>query len=332
MYFTVIIPVYNRPDEVHDLLTSLAKQTYTKPYEVLVVEDGSTVTCKDVVQMFEDFLSISYYYKPNSGPGASRNYGMERAKGDYFLILDSDCILPDDYLEQVEKSLDTDYVDCFGGADGALDSFSDLQKAINFAMTSPLTTGGIRGGSEKLGKFQPRSFNMGLSKKAFEVSGGFGVIHPGEDPDLAMRLWKMGFETRLFSNVIVFHKRRISWQKYYVQVNKFGKVRPILDRWHPGYFKFTFMLPTLFVVGILAAIGLAVLGEPCLLLVFLAYFILCFLTSSIQSKSLGIGLMSIRAVFVQFFGYGLGYLVSFWKIIVCRKNPEQAFPHLFFKK
>ncbi len=331
MYFTIIVPVYNRPDEVHDLLTSLAKQTYTKPFEVLIVEDGSTVDCKNEVKMFEDFLSISYYYKSNSGPGDSRNYGMRRAKGDYFLILDSDCILPDDYLTQVETSLDGEYVDCFGGVDGAMEGFSDLQKAINFAMTSFLTTGGVRGGSEKLGKFQPRSFNMGISRKAFEASGGFGRIHPGEDPDLSIRLWKLGFQTHLFSNVMVYHKRRISWKKYFIQVNKFGKVRPILDRWHPKYYKFTFWLPSLFVLGFIAAIGLTFVGFPYLLALFGFYFLLCFISSTMQNHSVKVGLMSIWAVLIQFFGYGTGYLVSFWKVIICRRDPEKAFPKLFFK-
>ncbi len=331
MYFTVIVPVYNRPDEVHDLLTSLAKQTYTKPYEVLIVEDGSTLDCKNEAKMFEDFLNISYYYKENSGPGDSRNYAMKRAKGDYFLILDSDCILPDNYLEEVDKSLEGDPVDCFGGVDSAMDTFSHMQKAINFAMTSVFTTGGVRGGSEKLGKFQPRSFNMGISRKAFEASGGFGNIHPGEDPDLSIRLWKMGFETRLFGNVSVFHKRRISWKNYYTQVSKFGKVRPILDRWHPGYFKITFLFPSLFILGLIASFFLAVYSCPWLLYSYLAYFVLCFIVSTIQNKSLKIGMMSLRAVFTQFFGYGIGYLLSFWKVIICRKKPEKAFPYLFFK-
>jgi glycosyltransferase involved in cell wall biosynthesis len=332
MYFTVIVPVYNRPDEIHDLLTSLAKQTYIKPYEVLIVDDGSTVDCKNEVKMFEDFLDISYYYKENSGPGDSRNYGMRKAKGDYFLILDSDCILPDNYLEEVEKSLDESPADCFGGIDSALDTFSDMQKAINFAMTSVFTTGGVRGASEKLGKFQPRSFNMGISRKAFEASGGFGNIHPGEDPDLSIRLWKMGFETRLFGNVSVFHKRRISWKNYHTQVSKFGKVRPILDRWHPGYFKITFLFPSFFILGLLASVFLAVFNFPWLLYFYLAYFGLCFIASAIQNRSLKIGAMSLRAVFIQFFGYGTGYLLSFWKVIICRKKPEKAFPYLFFKK
>jgi glycosyltransferase involved in cell wall biosynthesis len=184
MFFSLIIPVYNRPDEVAELLESLSQSNYKESFEIVIVEDGSSLKCEDVVQKYEGKLSISYYYKENSGPGDSRNYGMKIAKGEYFIIFDSDCIIPAGYLIEVDKALKENYVDCFGGPDRALDSFSNIQKAINFAMTSFLTTGGIRGGSEKIDKFQPRSFNMGLSRQAFEASKGFGNIHPGEDPDL----------------------------------------------------------------------------------------------------------------------------------------------------
>ena len=249
MLFSLIIPVYNRPDEVEELLESLVKSTYNADFEVVLVEDGSTLRCDEVVSKFNNQLSISYYYKENSGPGDSRNYGMQKAKGDYFIIFDSDCIIPKQYLNEVTAELQSNYVDCFGGPDGALDSFSDIQKAINFTMTSFLTTGGIRGGSEKIGKFQPRSFNMGLSRKAFEASNGFGNMHPGEDPDLSIRLWELGFETRLFTKAFVYHKRRIDWDKFTVQVSKFGKARPILNTWYPKYNKLTFFFPSVFIIG-----------------------------------------------------------------------------------
>ena len=203
MLFSLIIPVYNRPDEVDELLESLSQQDYNENFEIVIIEDGSSLRCDDVVRKYAGKLHLSYRYKENSGPGDSRNYGMRNAQGDYFIIFDSDCIIPKNYLTEVSNALKENYVDCFGGPDKALDSFSDIQKAINFAMTSFLTTGGIRGGSEKIGKFQPRSFNMGLSRKAFEASNGFGNIHPGEDPDLSIRLWNLGFETKLFSNAFV---------------------------------------------------------------------------------------------------------------------------------
>jgi glycosyltransferase involved in cell wall biosynthesis len=331
MKFSFIIPVYNRPDEIDELLESLTNQEYTSDFEVVVVEDGSSIPCNLVIDSYQNRLQISYYFKPNSGPGDSRNFGMRYAKGEYFIILDSDCILPSDYLSEVEKALEADFVDCFGGPDKALDSFSDVQKAINFSMTSFMTTGGIRGGSEKIGKFQPRSFNMGLSKKAFEESNGFGNIHPGEDPDLSIRLWKMGFETRLFLNAYVYHKRRIDWSKFYTQVNKFGKARPILNSWYPEYSKVTFFFPSIFFIGFVFSILLLIFKVPIFLGLYLFYFILVFFISSFKSKSIKIGGYSVYAVATQFYGYGIGFLKSFWNIIIMKRKPQEAFPELFFK-
>jgi dephospho-CoA kinase len=309
----------------------LLQSTYKNNYEVVIVEDGSTISCEDVVQKYADKLTISYYFKPNSGPGDSRNFGMKKAKGEYFLIFDSDCIIPSQYLSEVEKELKANYVDCFGGPDKALKSFSNIQKAINFAMTSFLTTGGIRGGSEKIDKFQPRSFNMGISRKAFEASKGFGNIHPGEDPDLSIRLWKLGYETRLFSSAFVYHKRRIDWDKFSIQVSKFGKARPILNSWYPEYKKLTYWFPSLFVIGFVISFALLFVLFDWALKFYFLYFILIFIVSSIQNRNPLIGLLSIVAVWKQFFGYGIGFLISFYKISVLGKQPQEAFPELFFK-
>lgn len=330
MYFSIIIPVYNRPDEIEELLVSLLVSDYKAAYEIVIVEDGSTLDCKNEVEKFKGKLNISYYFKENSGPGDSRNFGMNKAKGDYFIIFDSDCIIPNNYLSEVAKELTSNYVDCYGGSDAALESFSDVQKAINFAMTSFLTTGGIRGGSEKLNKFQPRSFNMGISKKAFEHSNGFGNIHPGEDPDLSFRLWKLGYETRLFPKAFVYHKRRIDWDKFYIQVNKFGKARPILNLWYPEYSKLTFFFPTLFVLGIYFSIVFLAFGFSLPILCYLFYFLLIFITATVQNQSFKIGYLSLIAVSKQFFGYGSGFLDSYIKIILFKQKPEVAFPELFF--
>ena len=331
MLFSLIIPVYNRPEEVDELLESLSQSDYNEIFEIVIVEDGSTLRCQDVAQKYGDKLDISYYYKENSGPGDSRNYGMKKARGDYFIIFDSDCIIPRQYLSEVEKALKQNYVDCFGGPDKALDSFSDIQKAINFAMTSFLTTGGIRGGSEKIDKFQPRSFNMGLSLKAFEASQGFGNIHPGEDPDLSIRLWNLGFETKLFPNAFVYHKRRIDWDKFSVQVNKFGKARPILNSWYPKYNKITFFFPSVFLIGFIVALIALVFNDDLLLKMYFLYFLVLFLVSTYQNKSLKIGYLSLIAVWKQFYGYGLGFMESFIKIIVLKQKPQEVFPELFFK-
>lgn len=328
--FSFIVPVYNRPDEVEKLLFSISQLEYNKDFEVVIVEDGSTVTCETVCSRFRESVNISYYFKTNSGPGESRNYGMRKASGNYFIILDSDCILPDSYLQAAERALELDYVDCYGGPDAAHDSFTPLQKAINYSMTSFFTTGGIRGGSEKLDKFQPRSFNMGLSKEAFEITRGFGKIHPGEDPDLSIRLWKAGYRTRLIKDAFVYHERRISWKLFFKQVNKFGMVRVILNKWYPDTARVIYWLPSLFVVGLIFSITCFLLGYPWLLYLVSFYFSLIFIDSSIKN-GLKIGFFSVFAVIIQFAGYGYGFLKSFFYVNILGREEKSQFPQLFFK-
>jgi glycosyltransferase involved in cell wall biosynthesis len=328
--YSFIIPVFNRPEEIRELLQSIKELRWEGTVEIVIVEDGSTFSAEKVVSEFQDQLQISYHFKPNSGPGDSRNFGMRKAQGNYFLILDSDVILPPNYLKEVDSFLTSNFYDCFGGPDSAHHSFSDKQKAINFAMTSLLTTGGIRGSKRASIKFQPRSFNMGLSKKAFEVSGGFKNINPGEDPDLALRLLKMDFKTALIPNAVVFHKRRINWKKFYGQVHKFGLVRPILNLWHPGSGKITYWFPSLFMIGLLFAVVLFLLGYLIFLLGYFAFFIIVGLDAGIKNRSLTIGLAAIIATFIQFSGYGYGFLISTWKLRFLKIEPETAFPKLFF--
>ena len=327
--YSFIIPVYNRPDEVAELLASFNQQETAIPYEIVIIEDGSSIPCKEVIDAYPD-LDITYLTKPNSGPGSSRNYGMERARGNYFIILDSDCMLPPQYVEVMDKQLKERYVDCFGGPDAAHPDFSNLQKAISYSMTSFFTTGGIRGGSEDTGKFQPRSFNMGLSKKAFQTSKGFGDIHPGEDPDLVLRLWDLGFKTALIPEAFVYHKRRISWKKFYTQVHKFGLVRPILNTWHPSTAKLTYWFPTLFIVGLAVSLLVALFGNTILLKFYALYVAIIFVHSSIINKSLVIGYLSIVATGIQFYGYGTGFLSSTIGIKWLRQLPRKRYPHLFF--
>lgn len=331
LQYSFIIPVYNRPDEIQELLESFYSLEGGIPFEIVIVEDGSTNTSKQVVKTFSDKLNISYYFKENSGPGDSRNFGMQQAKGNYFIILDSDCILPKDYLVETNKSLIANYVDCFGGPDAAHSSFSNLQKAINFSMTSFITTGGIRGNKNSIGKFQPRSFNMGLSKKAFEASKGFGRIHPGEDPDLSIRLWNLGFKTKLIPEAYVYHKRRISWSNFYKQVNKFGMVRPILNKWHPSTKKVTYWFPTLFCLGLVLAIIFYIFGYKWLFLAYALYFLVAFILALISTKNFVVSVLTIPAILIQFLGYGYGFLKSTLAVSVLNKNPESQFPKLFFK-
>ncbi|WP_299188958.1 glycosyltransferase [uncultured Aquimarina sp.] len=330
--FSFVIPVYNRPNEIDELLSSMIELEYDQAYEVVIVEDGSSETSEEVIKSYDSQLQISYYQKNNTGPGDSRNFGMRKAKGNYFLILDSDVILPKDYLRKVKDFLSTNFVHCFGGPDDAHKNFSNLQKAISFSMTSYLTTGGIRGRKNTLGKFQPRSFNMGISKEAFEASEGFGNIHPGEDPDLTIRLWKLGYDTALIPDAKVFHKRRISWNKFYIQVNKFGLVRPILNLWHPETSKITYWFPTLFVLYTIFAIITAMLGYWYFIAFWMLYFVIIFINATINYRSISIGIQSVMAVWVQFYGYGKGFLKSYYYIHLLKKNPEQKFKKLFFSK
>lgn len=329
--YSFIIPVYNRPEEIRELLQSMLALDFDRPYEIVIVEDGSSKPSEEVIKQFQQQLDISYYYKENTGPGDSRNFGMRNAKGDYFIILDSDVLLPPEYLKTVDSFLTENFCDCYGGPDAAHPGFSDTQKAIDYAMTSFLTTGGIRGKKSSVNKFEPRSFNMGISREAFEDTGGFGLIHPGEDPDLSLRLQKNGSKTCLIPDAKVFHKRRIDWNKFYHQVEKFGMVRPILNSWHPGSAKITYWFPSLFMACLILSIFLLSNGLWWFFGLYMAYFMAVLLDSAIKNKSLHIGLYSVYAVLVQFAGYGYGFFKSVWQLKVLKKNPEIAFPHLFFK-
>ena len=327
-----IIPVYNRPDEIQELLTSFEELNGPKTFEIVIIEDGSNIPSESVVKSFQSSLNISYYFKENSGPGDSRNFGMQKAKGNYFIILDSDCILPKNYLEAAVKSLKENYVDCFGGPDAAHASFTNLQKAINFSMTSFLTTGGIRGKKGSVDKFQPRSFNMGLSKKAFLATKGFGRIHPGEDPDLSIRLENLGFKTALYPEVQVFHKRRISWHKFYTQVYKFGSVRAILNKWHPATKKLTYWFPSMFIIGLLVSLILIYFKIYWPALIYSFYFLVCFVSALFSSGNFMVGILSLPAIIIQFTGYGYGFIKSQIKLLFSNKSDEETFPKLFFKK
>jgi len=331
MKFSVVVPVYNRPEEIRELLDSLCQQSF-KYFEVVIVEDGSTVRSDTVVAGFQSKLHIHYFYKKNTGPGDSRNFGMTRASGNYFIILDSDCVLPSHYLEEVHEALNRQYTAFFGGSDTADERFTDLQKAINYAMTSFFTTGGIRNSENSSRKFQPRSFNMGISKKAFEATGGFGNIHPGEDPDLTLRLWKAGYESQFIKNAFVYHKRRISWPKFYKQVYKFGVVRSILNLWHPEKTSLVYWFPSLYLLGVAASTLLLLLGNQFLLGLMGIYNLIMFFDSMFKTHSVKIALQSVIAVNIQFIGYGYGFLKSFFYIHLLKRKPEIQFPDFFFKK
>ncbi len=308
--FSIIIPVYNRPQEVEELLNSITHQDYQEFFEVVIVEDGSKIACFDVVEKYREKLSIIYYEKENSGPGASRNFGMLKAKGNYFIILDSDVILPKEYLSVVSNQLNIDYTEAFGGPDAAHPDFTALQKSINYSMTSFLTTGGIRGKKNGVGKFQLRSFNMGISRKAFEATKGFSDMRAGEDIDLTFRIWKEGFETQLIEEAFVYHKRRNTISSFFNQTYAFGKARPILNRKYPKSAKITYWFPSLFIIGLDITIILAFFKYWDFSFFYQLYFIGILFDSLIINKSFRVAFLSLVTTIIQMFGYGLGFLES----------------------
>lgn len=308
--YSFVIPVYNRPDELDELLESLTQQKATPNFEVVVVEDGSSENAAKVVEKYRNKLNIKYLDKENTGAGLSRNFGMKNASGNYFIILDSDVILPPTYLQAVDSALQQNYTDAFGGPDDAHKSFSALQKAINFSMTSFLTTGGLRGGKHQLSKYQARSYNMGLSKKAFQKTGGYSDRKIGEDIALSQRLWQEGFDSQYIDEAVVYHKRRSTMAAFFKQVYRFGKERPKLNREFPGSAKLTYWFPSLFIIGLLFSVVLLFL--PCWLpfILYKIYFIIIFILSGFKYRSLWVGILAAISTLIQFVGYGMGFLRS----------------------
>ncbi len=329
MRFSVVVPVFNRPDEVNELLESLTKQTL-KDFEVIIVEDGSSIPCKDVCSKYDDRLHIIYIYKENSGPGQSRNYGAERASGDFLLILDSDVVLPTGYIQAMADELDREDADAFGGPDRSHPSFTSVQKAISYSMTSFFTTGGIRGGKKKLDKFYPRSFNMGIRKSVYQKLGGFSKMRFGEDIDFSIRIFKGGYRCRLFPEAWVWHKRRTDFRKFFRQVYNSGIARINLYKKYPESLKLVHMLPAVFTLGTAMCIIGTVLSIATLIPLLL-YSIIIAIDSSLRNKSLKVGLLSIPAAFVQLTGYGTGFINAWWKRCVMGRDEFSAFNKTFYK-
>ena len=317
-FFSIIIPIYNRPDEVDELLESLSKQTYQN-FEVLLIEDGSSLKCDTVAQKYSHSLNIRYYYKDNSGRSETRNYGMEKAKGDYFVFFDSDCVIPPFYFEKIKKTLVDNYTDSYGGPDKADKSFSSLQKAISFSMTSFLTTGGIRGSKgAKMEKFVPRTFNMGFSKEVYAAVGGFKDMF-GEDIDLSLRIRNKGYTCQLISDAFVYHKRRVDLHSFYRQVHVFGMARISLYLLHPSSMKRVHTLPAIFTLASILMLLLA-FYSIWLLLPLGIYFALILIASSIEYKNIRIGFLSIITSAIQLYGYGWGFIKSYVKKVMFGKN------------
>lgn len=328
--YSFIIPVYNRPNEVDELLESMKNQS-KKGFEVVIVEDGSDIKCDYIIEKYANDLEISYFYKPNSGPGQSRNYGYERAKGKYCIFLDSDVILPKDYFKIVSESLEKEFIDAFGGPDEAHESFSALQKAINYSMTSFFTTGGIRGGNEKVDKFFPRSFNMGYSRDVFEKTKGFAKMRFGEDVDMSIRILKNGFKTKLIKEAFVYHKRRTNLRQFFKQVSNSGIARINLYKRHPQSLKLVHLAPAVFTLGFFLLLILGILISPLFLIPIAFYAILLFIDSSIRNKSLYIGLLSIITGNMQLLSYGMGFLMAVWHRLILGGDEFSVFEKNFYK-
>ena len=322
MFFSIIIPLYNRPQEIDELLYTLTQQTYPQ-FEVLVIEDGSQYDAKDIVNSYADKLDIKYYYKENAGQGFARNYGFERAKGDYFVMFDSDCLIPIDYLEIVKDYLLEHQLDAYGGPDGAHESFTLVQKAISYSMTSPFTTGGIRGNKKHIGKFHPRSFNMGISREVWERTGGFILTRLGEDIEFSIRIHSLGFKIGLIPGAVVYHKRRTDFIQFYKQLHFFGRARINIYKHFPSELKPVHFFPALFTIFILLSLIFNILQYPLAELcnLFLAIFVLLiFFHSWTTNKSAKVAFLSIIASFIQLIAYGLGFMQDFWKRIILRQN------------
>ena len=348
MKYSIIVPVFNRPDEVDELLQSLVGQTL-KDFEVVIVEDGSEKPCKDVCDKYAGKIDVKYFMKKNSGPGQSRNYGAERANGEYLIVLDSDVVLPEGYLKAVDDELNREPSDAFGGPDCAHDSFTETQKAISYSMTSFFTTGGIRGGKKKLDKFYPRSFNMGIRRDVYKRLGGFSKMRFGEDIDFSIRIFKAGCKCRLFPEAWVWHKRRTDMRKFFRQVYNSGIARVNLYKLYTESLKLVHLLPMVFTVGVILLFLVACFGR--IMMVYgnpadfyswyylvvgaispiLLFSLLIFIDSSIRNKSLPIGFISIGAAFVQLTGYGFGFISAWWKRCILGHDEFHAFEKTFYK-
>jgi glycosyltransferase involved in cell wall biosynthesis len=314
-FYSIVIPVYNRPDEVGELLQSLVQQSFTN-FEVIIVEDGSTSPCKKEAEQFADQLIIQYYFKENSGQGFSRNFGFEKANGDYFIVFDSDCIIPDNYLEVVDNYLNNTPLDAYGGPDTADENFTLVQKAINYSMTSIFTTGGIRGGKKHAGPYHPRSFNMGISRNVYEKTGGYKITRMGEDIEFSIRIIENDFKVGLIQDAYVYHKRRTSLIQFFKQLHFFGRARINVSRFYPKEIKLAHLFPLAFLLGWLALIISWFTYKPIFVLglgIIATYYLLIFLESTIKSRSPIVGFLSLATTTIQLSAYAIGMVMEYFK-------------------
>jgi|WetSurSiteA1Bulk_404760.scaffolds.fasta_scaffold00516_11 glycosyltransferase involved in cell wall biosynthesis len=328
MFYSIIVPTFSRPDEVTELLGSLADQEY-KNFEVILADGSPDYSVRHVVESTGHKLNLKYLYRKGLGISESRNWGVENAKGDYLVFFDSDCVIPPHYFKTVNEYLLSDPLDAFGGPDKAGEDFNTMQKAISYAMTSFYTTGGIRGKKRHLGQYQPRSFNMGIRKEVFNLLDGFSGLQVSEDIDLSLRLKRAGYRVGLIEPAYVYHKRRSTFYKFFRQVFSFGGGRIDLQLRQRNALKPVHMLPSLFVFYLLAGIGASMFSRS--IFVFwsasvLAYMTAILIDATALNRSLIIGFISVYAAFVMLIGYGLGMLKTAFMRFVIRSKKESEKP------
>jgi len=329
LFFSIIIPLYNRPQEIDELLFTLVQQDYEQ-FEVLVIEDGSTLDAEGIVASYQDKLNLRYFRKMNEGQGFTRNFGFERAKGDYFIVFDSDCLIPVDYLKIVNHYLTHYPLDAYGGPDAAHESFTPIQKAISYSMTSPFTTGGIRGNKKHIGQFHPRSFNMGISRGVWEKVGGYKLTRLGEDIEYSIRIHEAGFKIGLIPDAKVYHKRRTNFYQFYKQLHFFGRARINIYKHFPSELKLVHFFPALFTLflgftflsNFLQAVFIlptAYITQICNFLLAL-YVLLLFVHAWVKTGSVKVSFLSVAAAFIQLIAYGMGFIQDFWKRVILGKS------------
>ena len=326
MIFSLIIPTYNRLNELQELIPTIEQQEYDlTSIELVIVDDGSTDGTSAYINSYKSDLKITYVKQQNQGPGPARNIGMSLATGAYFIFVDSDCLLPPQYFSELAAGITAEGYEAFGGPDTYHPSFSPLLKAINYAMTSFIGTGGTRGSKKSIAKFYPRSFNMGISRTVYDIIGGFGSMRHGQDMDYSARIYQAGFQVGLISDAFVYHKRRTSLWRFFKQIHNWGVTRINLAGLHPNMLKPIHLAPAfILIAGLLILLsapfwlwGFALLKFGLLGLVALMIFIS--IQSFLEYRSVQVALLSILTLFIQVFAYAVGSLNGIWQKWILRK-------------
>ena len=340
-FYSIIIPSFNRADELSELLKSFEQLDFPKDaYEVIIADDGSTDTTAELVKKFQDKKSftLTYCSQQNKGLGAARNLGMENAAGDFFVFVDSDVTVPPHWLNEIDLGLSREKADAFGGPDTYLDSFPALLKAINYSMTSFITTGGLRGKKgRKLAKFYPRSFNMGLSRKLQEKIGGFGNLRHGQDIEYSSRIIRSGAKVFFAEKAFVFHKRRTNLRRFLRQVFNWGIARINLYQIDPSMFEPLHAAPAAALILVLTVSAAAVFS-PLFFWLFkiglvsgLLVLLFSMADAAIKYKQLKPSFYLPLVIPIQVFAYGAGFIYNFIRRAVFKKDVKTGFKKNYYK-